>query len=136
MPDRRRILRRNDSGVKGGRDPFARSQARTSGMTKRKDTPMAYVISHFFPAGTREQYEAVMAALNGKLGVIPKGQLLHVAGPVPGGWQVIAVQESKETWDVFMAERFAPRMREGIAGGFTAPPQGLEFATTHVFQRE
>jgi hypothetical protein len=32
-----------------------------------------------------------------------------------------------------MAERFAPRMREGIAGGFTAPPQGLEFATTHVF---
>jgi hypothetical protein len=94
---------------------------------------MAYVISHFFPAGTREQYEAVMVALNGTLGVIPKGQLLHVAGPVPGGWQVIAVQESKESWDAFMAERFAPRMREGIAGGFTAPPQGLEFATTHVF---
>lgn len=96
---------------------------------------MAYVISHFFPEGTREQYEAVMAALNGSLGVIPKGQLLHVAGPVPGGFQVIAVQESKESWDTFMAERFTPRMRAGIADGFSSPPTALEFVTSHMYTR-
>lgn len=95
---------------------------------------MAYVISHFFPEGTRAQYESVMTALNGRLGVIPKGQMLHVAGPVPGGFQVIAVHESKASWEAFMAETFAPRMREGIAGGFTAPPRALEFVATHVYE--
>lgn len=95
---------------------------------------MAYVISHFFPDGTREQYESVMTALNGRLGVIPKGQILHVAGPVPGGFQVIAVHESKASWDAFMAECFVPRMNQGIAGGFTAPPHALEFAATHRYE--
>jgi hypothetical protein len=94
---------------------------------------MAYVISHFFPGGTREQYEAGMIALNGRLGVIPEGQILHVAGPAPGGWQVIAVQESKESWDRFVSERFGPIMGKGIPGGFTAPPTELEFAATHLF---
>ena len=35
---------------------------------------MAYGISHFFPGGAKSQYEAIMAAMNGKLGVIPKGR--------------------------------------------------------------
>jgi hypothetical protein len=96
---------------------------------------MAYVISHFFADGTREQYESVMTALNGRLGIIPSGQILHVAGPVPGGFQVIAVHESKESWENFMSECFAPRMRDGIAGGFTAPPRALEFAATHVYEQ-
>lgn len=95
---------------------------------------MAYVISHFFPGGTKEQYEAVMVALNGKLGVIPQGQILHVAGAVPGGWQVTAVQDSKESWDAFMTEHFIPRMSKGIPGGFTAPPTELEFAATHIYR--
>jgi hypothetical protein len=65
---------------------------------------MPYVISHFFPGGTAQEYEAVMVALNGRLGTIPEGQMLHVAGPVPGGFHVIVVQESKESWDKFMTE--------------------------------
>lgn len=95
---------------------------------------MAYVISHFFPAGTKAQYEAAMAAMNGKLGVIPKGQIFHVAGPVSGGFQVIAVQESKDSWDAFLTEFFLPLMAKGIPGGFTAPPNALEFETTYLFQ--
>jgi hypothetical protein len=95
---------------------------------------MAYVISHFFPGGTREQYEAAMIALNGKLGVIPNGQILHVAGPAPGGWQVIAVQESQGSWDAFMTDRFIPVMSKGVAGGFTAPPTELEFDATHLYR--
>jgi hypothetical protein len=95
---------------------------------------MPYVISHFFPEGTAEQYEAVMIAMNGKLGRIPDGQIIHVAGPVPGGFQVIAVQQSKESWDAFMTNTFLPLIAEGIEGGFPLPPQGLEFETSHVFR--
>ena len=95
---------------------------------------MSYVISHFFPGGTAEQHEAVMVALNGKLGTIPDGQILHVAGPVPGGFQVIAVQDSKESWDRFLAETFVPIMGKGIAGGFDAPPTEVEFEATHLYR--
>lgn len=94
---------------------------------------MPYVISHFFPGGTAVQYEAVMIALNGGLGSIPEGQIVHFAGPVPGGFQVIAVQESKESWDRFVSETFAPMMGKGIAGGFEAPPAELAFRTTHAY---
>lgn len=95
---------------------------------------MSYVISHFFPGGTAKQYEAAMIALNGKLGTIPDGQILHVAGPVPGGFQVIAVQVSKESWDKFLNGTFKPIMGEGIPGGFTAPPTELEFEATHAYR--
>jgi len=95
---------------------------------------MPYVISHFFPGGTAAQYEAVMVALNGRLGAIPDGQILHVAGPVPGGFQVIAVQASKASWDRFMAETFAPIMGNGIRGGFTTPPTAMEFEATHIYR--
>ena len=95
---------------------------------------MAYVISHFFPGGTKEQYEAAMTAMNGKLGVIPNGQIIHAAGPAPGGWQVIAVQQSKDSWDRFMVETFVPLMSRGIPGGFSAPPTELAFETTHLFR--
>jgi len=57
---------------------------------------MACGISHHFPDGTKEQYEATMIAMNGELGVIPDGQILHAAGPAPGGWQVVAVHDRDE----------------------------------------
>lgn len=95
---------------------------------------MPYCITHFFPGGTKEQYEAVMVAINGALGVIPEGQIFHVSGPVPGGWQVIAVQDSKESWDAFVAERFLPIMGQGVDGGFTTPPTETEFEIEHFFR--
>ncbi|WP_424930255.1 hypothetical protein [Amaricoccus tamworthensis] len=95
---------------------------------------MAYVISNFFPTGTAAQYETAMLAMNGEPGRIPDGQIAHVAGPVPGGFQVIAIQESKESWDRFMTEVFAPVMGRGIEGGFTAPPTEMEFEATHFYR--
>jgi hypothetical protein len=95
---------------------------------------MPYVISHFFPGGTAQQYEAAMTALNGTLGTIPEGQILHVAGPVPGGFQVIGVQQSKASWDRFMSETFVPLMGKGIPCGFTAPPTEVEFEATHCYR--
>jgi hypothetical protein len=45
-------------------------------------------VTHFFPGGTKAQNEAIMIAMNGKLGVIPAGQIFHAAGPAPGGWMI------------------------------------------------
>lgn len=95
---------------------------------------MAYCITHVFPGGTKAQYEAVMIAINGKLGVIPEGQIFHVAGPVASGWQVTAVQESKASRDRFVAERFLPVMGKGVEGGFTAPPTATGFEIVDFFR--
>lgn len=95
---------------------------------------MAYGISHFFPGGTKTQYEAAMVAMNGKLGVIPKGQIFHAAGPTAGGWQIVAVQDSKESWDNFVKAVFVPLMTKGIPGGFTSPPTETTWDATHFYK--
>lgn len=94
---------------------------------------MTYGISHFFPGGTREQYETTMVAMNGELGVTPDGQIIHAAGPAPGGWQVVAVHESKESWDAFRESVFLPRVTAGIAGGFTDAPIETLWDVTHFY---
>ena len=81
---------------------------------------MAYGVTHFFPGGTKEQYEATLMATHGRLGVIPKGQIFHA----PGGWWITGVHDSKENWDLF-TEAFYPMLKEGIEGGFTTPPEEL-----------
>ena len=52
-----------------------------------------------------------------------KGQILHVAGPSAGGWTIVAVHDSKESWEQFRDEILMPQMKKGITGGFTGPPQ-------------
>ena len=42
---------------------------------------MAYGIVHNFPGGTKEQYEASIAAVHPSDGSLPEGQLFHAAGP-------------------------------------------------------
>lgn len=94
---------------------------------------MAYGISHFFPGGTKAQYEATMVAMNGRLGVIPKGQIFHAAGPAPGGWQIVGVHDTKESWDEFVESVFVPAVTKGIPGGFTAPPTEITWDVTHFY---
>ena len=45
---------------------------------------MAYVITHFWPGGTEEQYRATLAAAH-PAGGLPEGQIYHAAGPTDGG---------------------------------------------------
>jgi len=52
---------------------------------------MAYAIIHYFPGGTKDQYEKSIAAVHPSSGGLPTGQIFHTAGPTPGGWTVIAV---------------------------------------------
>ena len=41
---------------------------------------MAYGIVHHFPGGTKEQYEASLAAVHPSRDSLPKGQIFHAAG--------------------------------------------------------
>ena len=84
---------------------------------------MAYGIVHHFPGGTREQYEASLAAVHPSDGSLPAGQIFHAAGPSDGGWTVIAVHDSQESWERFRDNTLMPRLQAGVEGGFTTPPQ-------------
>ncbi len=84
---------------------------------------MAYGLVHHFPGGTKEQYEASLAAVHPKNGRLPDGQIFHAAGPSAGGWTIIAVHESKASWERFRDGILMPKMKQGIKGGFPTPPQ-------------
>ena len=84
---------------------------------------MAYGIIHHFPGGTRENYEASIAAVHPGDGRLPDGQLFHAAGPAPGGWTIMAVHDSKESWERFRDNILMPRLQQGIDGGFPTPPK-------------
>lgn len=82
-----------------------------------------YGVVHFFPGGTKEQYEASIAAVHPGEGLLPDGQTFHAAGPSTGGWTIMAVHESKESWEKFRDGILMPRMQAGIVGGFESPPE-------------
>jgi len=88
---------------------------------------MAYAVVHHFPGGTKEQYEASIAAVHPGKGVLPKGQIFHAAGPSAGGWTIVAVHDFKESWEQFRDSILMPRMQKGIPGGFATPPQETVF---------
>jgi hypothetical protein len=87
---------------------------------------MAFGIVHHFPGGTQEQYEASIAAVHPGPDQLPEGQIFHAAGPSDGGWTIIAVHGSKESWESFRDNTLMPRMQAGIEGGFASPPQETE----------
>jgi hypothetical protein len=82
---------------------------------------------HHFTGGTKEQYEASIAAVHPSKGTLPKGQIYHAAGPSAGGWTIVAVHDSKASWEAFRDDVLMPRMQKGIKGGFAAPPQETTF---------
>jgi hypothetical protein len=84
---------------------------------------MAYGIVHHFPGGTKEQYEASLAAVHPGAGRLPDGQIFHAAGASPGGWTIMAVHESQESWERFRDDVLLPAMERGIDGGFQSPPE-------------
>jgi hypothetical protein len=94
---------------------------------------MAYGVVHFFPGGTKEQYEASIAAVHPADG-LPSGQIYHAAGASPGGWTIIALHDSKESWEQFRDDVLMPQMQQGIPGGFTSPPQETPVDVYKVMQ--
>ena len=92
---------------------------------------MAYGVVHHFAGGTEDQYKASVAAVHPSDGSLPKGQTLHIAGPTADGWLIVAVHDSKGSWEQFRDTTLMPRMQAGIDGGFAAPPEetGFEVST-------
>jgi hypothetical protein len=93
---------------------------------------MAYGIVHYFPGGTQSQYEASIAAVHPGKDLPPKGQIFHAAGPSEGGWTIMAIHDSKASWEEFRNGILLPRMQQGIAGGFATPPEEKAFEVHHL----
>ena len=93
---------------------------------------MAYGIVHFFPGGTKEQYEASLAAVHPDRGTLPAGQIYHAAGPSEGGWTIVAVHDSKASWEAFRDNVLMPALKKGVQGGFTSPPHEQAFEVANL----
>jgi hypothetical protein len=76
---------------------------------------MAYLMTHFWPGATEEQYRASIGEVHPE-GGLPDGQIYHAAGPSEGGILIAAVWDSKESADRFMTEVLVPSMP--VDGGF------------------
>jgi hypothetical protein len=88
---------------------------------------VAYAIVHNFPGGTKDEYEKSLAAVHPSRDSLPKGQIFHAAGPSSDGWTVMAVHDSKESWERFRDEILMPRFKKGIEGGLKGSPQETAF---------
>ena len=93
---------------------------------------MPYGITHFFPGGTKEQYETSLAAVHPGKGRLPEGQIFHAAGPSEGGWLIVAIHDSRASWERFRDTILLPRLREGVQGGFKTPPQERTFEVDNL----
>ena len=93
---------------------------------------MAFGVTHFFPGGTKGQYEASIEAVHPSRDELPAGQIFHAAGSAEGGWLIVAIHDSKESWETFRDKVLMPRMQAGIAGGFTSPPEERVFEVENV----
>ena len=81
---------------------------------------MAYLLTHFWPGGTEEQYRAMLAVVHPPSG-LPDGQLYHAAGPTEGGFLIAAVWDSKESSDRFVRGTLMASMP--VEGGFEGKPE-------------
>jgi hypothetical protein len=81
---------------------------------------MAYLITHFWPGATEEQYNKTVAVVH-PAGGLPEGQIYHAAGPTEGGMLIASVWESKEQSDHFVQEVLLASMP--IEGGVEGQPQ-------------
>lgn len=80
---------------------------------------MSYLMVHFWPGGTEEQYRSMVEVLHPG-GELPEGQTHHAAGPTDGGFLVSALWDSQEHAEAFGA-RIGALMP--IAGGFEGRPE-------------
>jgi len=88
---------------------------------------VAYGVVHEFAGGTADQYAASVAAVHPADGSLPAGQTFHTAGPSADGWIIVALHDSKESWESFRDGTLMPAMQAGIEGGFAAPPSERTF---------
>ena len=89
---------------------------------------MTYLMTHFWPGGTEEQYGKTVKALHPASG-LPEGQISHVAGPADGGYLISVVWESKQAADAFTANVLGKLMP--VDGGFAGMPDERTAEVAH-----
>jgi hypothetical protein len=87
---------------------------------------MKWKVSGRLSNGTRFAI-MLLGAVHPSRNSLPKGQIFHVAGPSADGWTIVAVHDSKESWERFRDEILMPQLKKGIKGGLTVPPQETTF---------
>jgi heme-degrading monooxygenase HmoA len=94
---------------------------------------MAFLLTHFWPGGTEEQYRATLAAVHPANG-LPDGQLYHAAGATEGGYLITVVWDSKESSDRFVRDVLIASMP--VEGGFEGKPdeRGAEVSNLETAQ--
>lgn len=93
---------------------------------------MAHGIIHFFAGGTQASYEASIAAVHPSRDKLPDGQIFHAAGPSEGGWTIVAIHDSRESWESFRDTTLLPTLKAGVEGGFANPPVETEFEVANL----
>lgn len=73
---------------------------------------MAILITDEMPGMTQEAYEGMHAVL-AEPGRQAPGFILHVAGPIDGGWQVTELWESQQDRDAFVEKHLKPLLPAG-----------------------
>ena len=81
---------------------------------------MAYLLTHFWPGGTVDEYNTTLAAVTEAAGG-RRPEKLHAGGPADGGILIAAVYDSKDASERFVRETLMPLLP--IEGGLVGPPQ-------------
>lgn len=89
---------------------------------------MAYLMTHFWPGGTEEQYQATVAVVHPPDG-LPAGQRSHIAGPTEGGYLISVVWDSKAAADEFVKNTLMAAMP--VDGGFSGAPEERTAEAAH-----
>jgi hypothetical protein len=103
-------------GTLGAIIPTRKTSARVGSGRKEKrsmameDERGAVGLIMTFPGVTEAQYYAVLEQLD-LGGRLPHGGISHAAGPIEGGWRVVDVWESEETFETFFREKLEQAMQ-------------------------
>jgi hypothetical protein len=84
-------------------------------------------IVHRFPGGTKDQYEAGIGRVHPADGSLPDGQTYHAAGATDDGWIVVALWDSRDSYEHFRDETLMPGLQALGDAAFPTPPQSTEF---------
>lgn len=86
---------------------------------------MAIEMRQELPGLTSAQAAAVAAKVNGIARTVPDF-IAHASGPIPGGYHVTELWESREAFERFSAEVVVPLMQElGVEVGAVPPARFL-----------
>ena len=75
----------------------------------------------------RKRYEAINDEIGTLVDFTTNGIISHTAGPIPSGWRVVDIWQSREKLDQFLAKLMPVIQKHGLPA---APPEFWEIENT------